>query len=170
MNLDLIQNIILPGLLGSSVWSAVIAIVVGTVVGLIIGAIKRRFRQISIGQTVLSAISGCFFGTMLIFMLPILSTPGVVGGGAYGGIWILQLSVIALPVGAIGGAVIGSLVGIQLFKKYNQRLALLLLVGTYTFMAIVSYTTIAAHCSKQNTLPNYCSKAGYAPFWGQPTN
>ena len=170
LNLDLLKNIILPGLLGSSVWSALIAIVVGSVIGLIIGAIKRHFRQASIGPTMLSAIAGCFFGTMLLFMLPILSTPGVVGGGAYGGIWILQLAVFALPVGAIGGSIIGGLAGVPLFKKYNRRLALLLLVGTYSFMAIVSYTTISAHCSKKNTLPDYCSQAGYAPFWGQPTN
>lgn len=163
LNFDLLKNIILPGLLESSIWSALIAIAAGTVIGLIMSVIKRRTRQITIRQTVLSAISGCFIGTMLITMLPILATPGLVGGGPYAGILIMMIVTFTLPVSAIAGSIVGSFEGRYLFGKNKQRLALLLLAGTYSFMAMVIYTTVSFHCSRQNTLPDYCTKAGYPP-------
>ncbi|OLP20084.1 hypothetical protein BST81_02270 [Leptolyngbya sp. 'hensonii'] len=155
-NLDLITNIILPGLWGSTAWSILIALVVGVSVGGIIGAIRRRLKQ-----TLLPAIAGSFLGTMLLGMLPILSVPGIVGGGAYGGILILFIATFTVPVGAIGGAVSGSLLGTELLRKYGQKLALILLAGTYSFMTLVIYTSVTLHCSRPNTLPLYCSQAGY---------
>lgn len=161
LNFDLFKNIILPGLLETTVWSALIAIAVGTVIGLIIGAIKRRTRQTAIRQTILSAISGCFIATMLITMLPILATPGLLGGGPSAGILIMMIVTFTLPVSAIGGSLVGGLKGIQFLKKYHQRSTLWLLAGTYAFMTIVTYTTVSIHCSSRNTLPLYCTTAGY---------
>lgn len=167
LNLDLLKNIILPGLLGSSIWSALIAIAVGVVVGLIVGLIQRRLRQTPVQQAIFPAIVGCFVGTMLICMLPILAIPGIVGGGPYGGIWIMVIATFTLPIGAIGGAILGGTTGKQLFKKQNRRFALLVLAGTYSFMAIVIYGSASVHCSQRNTLPDYCTDAGYPPAYRQ---
>ena len=157
-NLNIVGKLILPGLLGSSAWSAVIAVVVGGVIGSIIGLIKRKLRY-----TVLPAIAGCFLGTMLICMMPILSTPGIVGGGAYGGIVILMIAVYTLPVGAIGGAIAGSVVGLSLSQARQRKLGLRLFVLTYGIMALVIYTSVTFHCIRPNQTPMYCAEAGFQP-------
>lgn len=160
LNPELFGNIILPGLLGSTLWSVPIAIVVGTVVGSIIGAFRKQVKP-----TILPAIAGSFFGTMLISMLPIYATPGIVGGGAYGGIIIMFIAMVTLPVGAIGGAIVGSTIGLNVFKRDKRHQALLLLAGTYCVMALVIYTSVSLQCSRRNTLPLYCESAGYPPQW-----
>lgn len=155
-NPDLVGNIILPGLLGTTVWSAIIAIAVGTVVGLIAGAIKRKPKQ-----TILPAIAGSFFGSMVVCMLPILAIPGIVGGGAYGGIIIMGIVMVALPIGSIGGAIAGSMAGLEYGKQQQRKMALNILVGTYLGMALVIFASASFHCSRPNTLPDYCTQAGY---------
>ena len=157
LNFDLILKVILPSLIGSSLWSALIAIAIGTIVGLAIGAIRHRIKR-----TILPAIAGCFFGTMLICMLPIVSTPGIVGGGAYGGLVILTMAVFLLPLGSICGAVAGSIWGLNLFQKRKQRVGLIVLALTYSIMVIVMYTRITLTCSNSNQLPLYCSEAGFS--------
>ena len=157
LNFDLILKFILPGLISSSLWSALIAIAIGTIVGLVIGAIRHRIKR-----TILPAIAGCFFGTMLICMLPILSTPGIVGGGPYGGLVILTMAVFLLPLGSIGGALAGSIWGLNLFQKRKQRVSLILLAMTYSIMVIVMYTRITLTCSNSNQFPLYCSEAGFS--------
>ncbi|MBF2029062.1 MAG: hypothetical protein IGS48_20260 [Oscillatoriales cyanobacterium C42_A2020_001] len=156
LNPELFGNIILPGLLGSTLWSVPIAIVIGTVVGSIIGAFRKQMKR-----TILPAIAGSFFGTMLLTMLPIYATPGIVGGGAYGGIIIMFIATVTLPIGAIGGAIAGSFWGVNLFKHDKQHQAVLLLLGTYCVMALVIYTSVSLQCSRRNTLPLYCESAGY---------
>lgn len=155
-NPELFGNIILPGLLSSTIWSAFIAIIVGTVVGGVVGAIRQRFRQ-----TLLPAIAGSFFGTMLVCLLPIYAFPGIVGGGPYGGIWIMAIAMVTLPIGALGGAIAGSLIGEKFYSKQQKKGLLWLLLGTYLIMALVMFTTITLHCSRRNTLPDYCARAGY---------
>lgn len=156
LNPDLFSQIILPGLLSSTIWSAIIAVVVGIVVGTIVGAMQGKVRR-----TLLPAIAGSFFGTMLLCLLPIYAFPGIVGGGGYGGIWILAIAVVTLPVGAIGGAIVGSLQGEQIYLKQQKKGLLWMLLGTYLIMAGVMFTTITVHCSRRNTLPDYCARAGY---------
>lgn len=156
-NFDLILKVILPSLIGSSLWSALTGIVIGTIVGLVIGAIKHRIKR-----TILPAIIGCFFGTMLICMLPIVSTPGIVGGGAYGGLVILSMAVFLLPLGSIGGAVAGSTWGLNLSQKRKQQVGLIMLAVTYSIMVIVMYTRITLVCNNSNQLPLYCSEAGFS--------
>jgi hypothetical protein len=157
LNFDLILKVILPSLIGSSLWSALIAIAIGTIVGLVIGAIRHRIKR-----TILPAIVGCFFGTMLICMLPIVSTPGIVGGGAYGGLAILTMAVFLLPLGSICGAVAGSIWGLNLFQKRKQQVGLIMLALTYSIMVIVMYTRITLTCSHSNQLALYCSEAGFS--------
>lgn len=156
VNFDLISKIILLGLFNGSALSALIATLLGTIVGLIIGAIKHSLKR-----TILPAIVGCFFGTMLICMLPIFSTPGIVGGGAYGGLVVLSMAVFLLPLGAIGGAVAGSLIGLNLSRKRQQQLVLVLLAVTYIFMPVVMYSRITSHCINSNQTPMYCSEVGF---------
>lgn len=155
-NLELLGNIILPGLLSSTIWSALIALVAGSVVGAIVGAIRHNVKQ-----TLLPAIAGSFFGTMVFCLLPIYSVPGIVGGGPYGGIWIMFIAMMTLPVGAIGGAIAGSLVGPTLYKEQQKKVLLGLLAGTYAMMTLVMFASISLHCSRRNTLPDYCAQAGY---------
>lgn len=136
--------------------SALTAIVVGTIVGLIIGAIKHSMKR-----AILPAIVGCFFGTMLICILPIFSTPGIVGGGAYGGLVVISMAVFLLPLGAVGGAVAGGIMGLILSRKRQQQLGLVLLVVTYCFMPVVMYSRITSHCINFNQTPMYCSEVGF---------
>ncbi len=156
LNPELFSQIILPGLLSSTIWSALIAVLVGTVVGTIVGMLRGKVRR-----TTLPAIAGSFFGTMLFCLLPIHAFPGIVGGGGYGGIWILAIAVVTLPVGAVGGAIAGSLLGEEIYIKQQQKGLLWMLLGTYLIMAGVMFTTITVHCSRRNTLPDYCARAGY---------
>jgi len=155
-NPELLGNIIVPGLLSSTLWSTVIALVVGTIVGAIVGAIRHQVRQ-----TIAGAIAGSFFGTMLFCLLPIYSVPGIVGGGPYGFIWIMFIAMMTLPVGAIGGAIAGSVIGFRLYKEQQKKVVLLMLLGTYLVMTLVMFSSITLHCSRRNTLPDYCARAGY---------
>lgn len=98
---------------------------------------------------------------MIVCMLPILSTPGIVGGGAYGGLIIMLIASITLPIGALGGAIVGSLIGPEQTKAQQKKLLAMLLGGTYLCMGLVIFTSISLHCSRPNTLPDYCTKAGY---------
>lgn len=156
VNFNLILKEILPSLIHISLWSAFIAIAIGTVIGLVIGAFKHRIKR-----TILPAIVGCFFSTMLICMLPIASTPGIVGGGAYGGLVILSMAVFLLPLGSICGAIAGSILGLTLSQRRKQQVGLIMLAATYSIMVIVMYTRITQTCSNPNQLPLYCSEAGF---------
>ena len=156
LNWDLLRNIILPQLFGATLWSVALAIAIGTVVGLSVGAVRRKVKQ-----SMLPAIVGSFFGIMLFCMLPILGTPGIVGGGPYGALIIMMIAIPTLPVGSIGGAIAGITIATHFSKPRQKQLLGIALLGTYTVMIGILFLMISFHCSRPNTLPDYCAQAGY---------
>lgn len=156
LNTDLLFNLILPQVLGSTIWGLGLAIALGGSIGLIMSLFTRKPAK-----TVPPAIFGCFFAVMLGCLLPIISTPGIVGGGPYGGIIIFFLLSVLLPPSCIIGSILGYVFRDKFAHIPLRRRLLLLLLGTYAVMGLGMYVRITVHCLRPNTVPLYCSEAGF---------
>lgn len=143
-NVYLILDIVLSRLLITSFFSVLIAMIIGGVVGVVARIISRHKKP-----TILPAIVGSFFGTMLIAMLPIWSTPGLSGGGGLGALTIIQMAIQLVPLGAIGGAVVGIVCGVKLSQKRKKQVVLMMLAVTYSMIAITIYTRFTLHCNSE---------------------
>ncbi len=126
----------------SSIFSVLIAIIIGGIVGLLARTISRHKHL-----TILPAIMGAFFGTMLIAMLPILSKPGLSGGGGLGALTIIQMAIFLVPPGAVCGAVAGTICGLKLSQKLKEQAFLVMLAVTYSIIAITIYTRFTLYCN-----------------------
>ena len=140
LNVSLILYVVLPALIKGSMVSGMIAIPVGGLIGLIAGARSRQIKR-----TLLPAIVGSFFGTLLIAILPIVSYPELTGGG-YSGILLLLMLAVLVPLGAIAGALFGCLYGPKLPRLRQKRVLLILLIASYSLIAIVTYVRFSLHC------------------------
>lgn len=141
-NVYLIFDTVLSRLMFSSIFSVLIAIIIGGVVGLLARTISHHNQR-----TILPAIWGAFFGTMLIAMLPIWSTPGLSGGGGLGALTIIQMAIFLVPLGAVSGAVAGIICGIKLSHKRKAQVFLVMLAVTYSIIAITIYTRFTLYCN-----------------------
>ncbi|MEH2240494.1 hypothetical protein [Nostoc sp.] len=141
-NVYLIFDTVLSRLIFSSIFSVVIAILIGGVIGLLARTISHHNQR-----TILPAIIGAFFGIMLIAMLPILSTPGLSGGGGLGALTIIQMAIFLVPLGVVCGAVAGIICGLKLSQKRKEQVFLVMLAVTYSIIAITIYTRFTLYCN-----------------------
>ncbi|KAF3889654.1 MULTISPECIES: hypothetical protein [Nostocales] len=160
LNLTLIFNYIVPNLFASTIFGIFISVAIGLVVGLIIGAIKHR-----INKTMIPAILGSFFGTMLICMMPTYSVPGLVQswgkGGGLGSLPVLFMMVSLAPIGGILGAVVGSTYKQKFFQTLTSQKLLIMLIATYTLMAVCIYASFSLSCAKPTVSQWYCTEVGF---------
>ncbi|MBD1914092.1 MULTISPECIES: hypothetical protein [unclassified Leptolyngbya] len=140
---NLFIDIILPALLNGTVISLMVAIIVGTIVGFIVGIISHSLKK-----SIAKAIIGAFFGTLLVAVLPIFSKPEIMGSGPYGGITIVQMAIILVPLGSVGGALVGVLSKLKLNHPEHQKNLLLLLAVSYVLIAFITYGRITHYCQQ----------------------
>lgn len=134
INIDFLLSSVLPKLIKGTFFSLVVGVVVGGVVGVIIGAIAKRKSK-----TLVPAIFGSFLGTLLLAFLPVLADRQIDISGAYAFIDILNRWVVLMPLGAIGGAIAGSLLGLELSSKRQRQVLWISLGLAYTIMVIGIY-------------------------------
>ncbi|GAA6620404.1 hypothetical protein [Scytonema sp. NUACC26] len=160
LNFTLIFNYILPNLIISTILGVIISLAIGSIIGLIVGLIKRCINQI-----MTPAIFGCFFGTMLVCMMPTYSVPGLVQswgkGGGLGSLPVLFMMIILAPIGGIFGAIGGSTFGLKFFQRLTNRKLLILLAATYILMAISIYVSFSLICGKPTLAQWYCTEVGF---------
>lgn len=150
-NVYLIFDTVVSRLIFSSIFSAAIAVVIGGVIGLLARKISHHNQP-----TILPAIIGAFFGTMLIAMLPMLSTPGLSGGGGLGALTIIQMGIFLVPLGVICGAVAGIICGLRLSQKRKQQVLVMMMILTYSIIAIAIYTRFTLYCHSDPSHKQIC--------------
>ncbi|QIR41763.1 hypothetical protein HCG51_34325 (plasmid) [Tolypothrix sp. PCC 7910] len=150
-NAYLIFDTILSRLMFSSIFSVLIAIIIGSIAGLLARIISHHNQR-----AILPAIMGAFFGTMLIAMLPIWSTPGLSGGGGLGALTIIQMAIFLVPPGAVCGAVVGIICGLKLSQKRKKQVFLVMLALTYSIIAITIYTRFTFYCNSDPWRKQIC--------------
>ena len=134
MNIEFLLSGVVPKLINGTFFSVVVGALVGGIVGVIIGAIAKRKNK-----TLLPAIFGSFLGTLLLAFLPILADRQLEKSGAYAFIDILNRWIVLMPLGAIGGAIAGSLLGLELSSKRQRQVLWISLGLAYTIMVIGIY-------------------------------
>lgn len=124
-SLKMIISTVLPQVVVGSLLSLVVGIPIGGTIGHLFGAIFRR-RDV----TVIPAILGSSLGVLIIVILPILSQPSMMDGGAYSAILMRIVLLILLPLGSIGGGIVGSIFGLIFANRLRPR------AGWASFLAI----------------------------------
>lgn len=142
---------VLSRLMFSSICSVLVAIVIGGVIGLPVRTISGQNKR-----TILPAIVGAFFGTMLIAMLPISSKPGLSGGGGLGVLTLIAMAIVLVPPGAVGGAIAGIICGDKLSQKRQKEVFVVMLVVTYSVIAISIYTRFTLYCNSETWRTQIC--------------
>ncbi|MBM0740853.1 hypothetical protein JOY44_04345 [Phormidium sp. CLA17] len=146
INIDFLLSAVLPKLIKGTFLSLVVGAVVGGIVGLIIGTIAKRKSK-----TFFPALFGSFLGTLLLAFLPVLANRELDSGGAYGLLTVLNLWVVLMPLGSIGGAIAGSLLGLELSSKRQQQVLWISLGLAYSIMIIGIYLGTAPSFSSSSS-------------------
>ncbi len=138
-DLDTLLRLVLPKLLFMTVLSAVVGVVVGSVVAGIV-SLLRRSRPRAVGP----AVWGSFLGVLLVGLLPIEANPASLIGGPYAGLWFLSMALLFVPVGAVGGALLGMLaIGHPRARLRGPRALAALTLGAYALSAVVLTLTLS---------------------------
>ncbi|WP_411876291.1 WD40 repeat domain-containing protein [Vulcanococcus limneticus] len=138
-DLDTLLRLVLPKLLFMTVLSAVVGGVVGAVVAGIV-SLLRRSRPGAVGP----AVWGSFLGVLLVGLLPIEANPASLIGGPYAGLWFLSMALLFVPVGAVGGALLGMLaIGHPRARLRGPRALAALTLGAYALSAVVLTLTLS---------------------------
>ncbi|MCP9792289.1 WD40 repeat domain-containing protein [Vulcanococcus limneticus Candia 3F8] len=137
-HLDTLLRLVLPKLLFMTVLSAVVGGVVGAVVAGIV-SLLRRSRPRAVGP-----VWGSFLGVLLVGLLPIEANPASLIGGPYAGLWFLSMALLFVPVGAVGGALLGILaIGHPRARLRGPRALAALTLGAYALSAVVLTLTLS---------------------------
>lgn len=156
INFKLISSYIFPSLISSTIWTAFISIAFSLVIGLVIILMKSEDEQMF-----LYAMTGCFFGVHLVCMIPIFSTPGVIQGlgtgSGYGVLPVMFMGIFLAPLGGLLGAMLFP--RLKFLRRQTFKKVLLLLLLTYTVMAICIYTNFSLDCYPKIS-KWYCTEVG----------
>jgi len=144
--LEFVLETVLAKLVTSTMLSAAVGLIVGGIVGVIATVIARRKRHVVAEQSrnlVVPAIFGSFFGMMLIAELPIEANPSSMNIGPYSPIFFMMMYLLLVPPGAIGGALVGAVLGARLPRPTLARTWGFLGLGTYPVCAGTLYVCLA---------------------------
>lgn len=131
----MIATILYQIILGS-----VIALIIGGIFGGIIGSLMDWiFRREEVA--LFPAIAGSSLGVLITAILPLMTQSGVVNGGAYAAIYLRFLLIILMPLGLIGGAIIGGIAGLIVANKLSVRTGWLSFLGIYILVVAGFYLT-----------------------------
>lgn len=133
-NLGFFFSAVLPQVIVGTIISLVIGAVVGGVVGLIIGKLTRRKEA-----TVVPAILGSSLGVLIIAILPMVSQPISVWGGAYTAIFMRVVLFLLIPLGSIIGGFIGSIFGLIFSNRINPHTARISFFAIYVLLVASFY-------------------------------
>ncbi len=115
-SLRMLVSTVLPQVMVGSIIALMIGIPVGGIIGHIVGAIFRRKEA-----TVIPAVLASSLGVLIVAVLPVISQPGFLDGGAYAAILLRVVLFLLIPLGAIVGGIVGSIFGLIFGHRLRPR-------------------------------------------------
>ncbi len=150
-NLETFLTLILPKLLGMTLWSFFVGSVVGAIVGRIIAPVVYRWilqqRHISTNQPTRSLVFPAIYGSFISLMLGMLlyqANPFSLEEGLYSDIYFAFMHLWIVPIFSLTGAIIGTVAAVKLplvLKK--PQVAVIGIVVTYMLSACILYFGLA---------------------------